>query len=70
MTRCEQTGRRGNLRVNDTASDGNTFHQAQLFRRLFRKSLTNRLTGSEDETVLAGDATELSKVVLDHVTEA
>lgn len=56
-------------RVDDAASDRGALLEAEIRGSLLAQTLADRLSGREDQAVLARDAAELLKVVLDHIAE-
>jgi hypothetical protein len=58
------------LRINDTTSYCGTLDQTKFLGSLLAQTLSDRLTGSENKTVLSWDTTQLIKVVGDHILQS
>ena len=53
--------------VDNTATDSGALSQAELLSSLLAQSVANRLTGGQDQTVLAWNTAELLEIVLDNL---
>lgn len=63
---CQQTS----SRINNSAADCCSSHEAEFLGSSGTQSLAHWLAGREHQPVLAGNAAQLLKVVLDQVLEA
>jgi hypothetical protein len=57
-------------RIDDTASYSCSLYEAELLSSLLAQTLSDRLTGREDKSILSWNTPKLVKVVRDHVLKA